>query len=202
MCKRKKVPTGISDEEMMENLDSSDVSMTESSDESEADCEVSNLENDEDNKDSDLEETIEEDPVDEEEDETIKAIKRECNRERDHPPILQCEDFITDISFHPVNNIIAVASIVGDVLLYQYSNEENVLLRSVELHTKACRDIEFSVDGNLLYSTSKDKSIMISDVETGKLVQFYEKSHDVPVYCITVIDEHLFSTGTNKIISY
>lgn len=63
----------------------------------------------------------------ESEDEVIKAIKRECTRQSDHPPTITCEDFVTDISFHPHNNILAVATIVGDVLLYEYSNEENTL---------------------------------------------------------------------------
>lgn len=190
MCQRKKSENQIIDENMDEDLESSDVSMTDSSDESGAEEEEIESENDE----SNVEEPVEED-IEDEEDEVIKAIKRECNSERDKPPPIQCEDFITDISFHPKNNILAVASIVGDVLFYEYSNQENKLVNTLELHTKACRDIEFSEDGNILYSTSKDKSIMISDVETGKLIHFFEKSHDAPVYCLSVIDEHLFSTG-------
>ncbi|CAG9862969.1 unnamed protein product [Phyllotreta striolata] len=142
---------------------------------------------------SDVDEPVE--AEEEEEDETIKAIRLESQKERDHPPSIQCEDFITDISFHPHNDLLAVATIVGDVLLYKYSNDENTLENTLELHTKACRDVEFSLDGKILFSTSKDKSIMLSDVETGKLVKFYEDSHDVPVYCLTVIDENLFATG-------
>lgn len=170
----------------------SDVSMSDSNsvasdEENEQTLESSAFEN----ADSDIEEPIDE----EEEDETIKAIRQESQKERDRPPNIKCEDFITDISFHPQNDLLAVASIVGDVLLYKYSNEENILERTLELHTRACRDIEFSADGNILFSTSKDKSIMMSDVETGKLVKFYENSHDVAVNCLTVIDENLFATG-------
>lgn len=193
MCKRKKLENTFSSEDMVEDSDSSDVSMTDSSEESESDNDI----NEEEINESNLEDTVENNIEDEEEeDEVIKAIRRECSSERSSPPQIQCEDFITDLSFHPVTNILAVASIVGDVLFYQYSNQENVLINTLELHTKACRDVEFSEDGNILYSTSKDKSIMISDVETGKLINFYENSHDVPVYCLTVIDENSFCTGT------
>jgi WD40 repeat protein len=48
----------------------------------------------------------------------------------------------------------------------------------LEVHTKACRNIDFSKDGNILFSSSKDKSIMLSDVKTGKLKQFYENAHE------------------------
>lgn len=64
----------------------------------------------------------------ESEDEVIKAIKRECERKNNHPPIIQCTDFVTDISFHPHNDILAVATIVGDVIFYKYSSEENTVL--------------------------------------------------------------------------
>lgn len=195
MCKRKKLENILSDENMDEISDS-DVSITDSSGESdieladnENEIDVSNLE--------DADGEAEDNDEIEEEDEVIKAIKRECSSERNNPPQIQCEDFVTDISFHPVKNILAVASIIGDVLLYQYSNQENILLNTLELHTKACRDIEFSEDGSILYSASKDKSVMLSDVETGKLVHFFENSHDVPLYCLTVIDNNLFCTGNH-----
>lgn len=194
MCNKKPRNSSITEninEEMDEDSDSSDVSMTDSeSEDDEEQIETSNIEE---LDKSDIEENVQEE--EEEEDETIKAIKRESNRERDHPPNIQCEDFITDISFHPQQDILAVANIVGDVLLYKYTNESNTLLNTLELHTRACRDIEFSLDGVKLFSASKDKSIMISDVDSGKLIQFYENSHDVPLYCLTVIDEHVFSTG-------
>lgn len=91
-------------------------SSTESSD---SDIEISEAENE-------AAEDVEEEE-EEEEDEVIKAIKRECERKNDHPPVINCEDFITDISFHPSSDILAVASIGGDVLFYKYSTEENNL---------------------------------------------------------------------------
>lgn len=167
------------------NSDSSDVSMTDTSEDEEDDPENQNNEAEMDENQGD----------EEEEDEVIKAIKRENQKQRDHPPIIQCEDFITDISFHPKNDILGVASIVGDVTLYKYTNEANEVLNTLELHTKACRDIEFSEDGKLLFSVAKDKSIMISDVETGKLVSFFDDAHPAPLYRVYVINENLIATG-------
>lgn len=48
----------------------------------------------------------------------------------------------------------------------------------MELHLKACRDIEFSEDGQLLFSTGKDLCIAITDVETEKLIRLYEAAHE------------------------
>ena len=61
---------------------------------------------------------------------------------------------------------------------HKYTNESTEIMNTLEVHTKACRGIEFSKDGNILFSTSKDKSIMLSDVNTGKLKQFYEDAHE------------------------
>lgn len=48
----------------------------------------------------------------------------------------------------------------------------------MELHLKACRDIEFSEDGRSLFSTGKDLCITITDVETEKLTRLYEQAHE------------------------
>jgi hypothetical protein len=58
-----------------------------------------------------------EDEEEEEEDEVVKAIKREREKCQEHPPDIQSEDFVVDISFHPKEEIIAAATITGDVIL-------------------------------------------------------------------------------------
>lgn len=132
---------------------------------------------------------------DDEEDETIRAIIAAIKKQRSHPPEIKLEDFVTDISFHPENDIIALASITGDVLLYKYTNEANTLLKTLEVHTKACRDVEWSDDGKFILTASKDKSIMITDIETEKLKNFYDDAHNTAIYKLYVIDENLFATG-------
>jgi len=59
----------------------------------------------------------EEEEEEEEEDEVVKALRREREKCREHPPDIQSEDFIVDISFHPQREIIAAATITGDVIL-------------------------------------------------------------------------------------
>lgn len=109
-----------------------------------------------DDKESSNEEELDEkEPEEDEDDELVKAIKAAKEIQRDHPPDIQTEDCIVDLCFHPVHDILAVASITGDVYIYNYSNDENQLMATHELHSKACRDIEFSEDGNTLFSCSK-----------------------------------------------
>lgn len=191
MCNKNKKRS--EENEIDSDSDDSDVSMSDS-DENQREIESSNDE-----------EEVNEDPVgeeEEEEDEVIKAIRSAAEKKRDHPPIIHCEDFITDISFHPERDLLAVATIVGDIVLYKYTNEENTIVRTFEVHTKACRDIEFSGDGKSLFSVSKDKNIMISDVESGKLVRFFDEAHEGPIYCLLVIDENIFATGKYKLVLF
>ncbi|XP_076302953.1 WD repeat-containing protein 55 homolog [Lasioglossum baleicum] len=132
---------------------------------------------------------------DDEDDEVVKAMIKSKDPQTNHPPPIETEDYVVDICFHPNTNMIAVANIVGDVLLYKYTNTETELVSTLEMHLKACRDIEFSEDGTTLFSTAKDLSIMLTDVETEKLKRLYENAHEQPVHTMTVIGEHTFATG-------
>lgn len=48
-------------------------------------------------------------------DEVVQAILRARERNRNHPPAIECEDGVAALSFHPSQNIIAVGSFTGDV---------------------------------------------------------------------------------------
>ena len=48
----------------------------------------------------------------------------------------------------------------------------------MEYHEKACRDIEFSADGKLLFVVGKDKDVIFSDVESEKLAGIFESAHE------------------------
>lgn len=139
--------------------------------------------------------TIDDYDPNDEDDEVVKKILTELKKPRLKPPNITTDDFPTDLSFHPERDILAVATVTGDILVYKYTNEENTLLYTHEVHTKGIRDIEFSTDGRDLFSCSRDKSIMVTDFETGKLKRFWEKAHDEPIYTITVLDENLVASG-------
>ncbi|XP_043516741.1 WD repeat-containing protein 55 homolog [Frieseomelitta varia] len=134
----------------------------------------------------------------EDEDEVVKAIIRSKNINTNHPPAITTEDHVVDICFHPNSNMIAVANIVGDIHLYKYNNTSTELMSTLELHLKACRDIEFNDSGTTLFSTAKDLCIMLTDVQTEKLIRLYEDAHEEPVYTMTVIGEHMFATGDDN----
>ncbi|EGI63100.1 PREDICTED: WD repeat-containing protein 55 homolog isoform X2 [Acromyrmex echinatior] len=139
-----------------------------------------------------------EDSINSDADEVVQAILHAKELHRNHPPSITLEDMITDICFHPKLDTIGVASITGDVFMYKYNNEETNLVSTIELHLKACRDIEFSEDGQLLFSTGKDLCIAITNVETEQLVRLYDKAHEQPIYTMTIISEHVFVTGDDN----
>lgn len=188
---------GASPNENIANSDdSSDVSITDSDSDDNISVNDNISINSEEHKEfNNTNEKSDSEIEEEEEDEVIKAIRKENEKQRDHPQQIICEEYITDISFHPQEDILAVSNVAGDILLYRYSNEENKLVNTYEVHTKSCRAIEFSEDGKTLFSVSKDKCIMLSNTETGQLINFYEDAHDVPLYCINILDNNLFATG-------
>ncbi|KAH8355560.1 hypothetical protein KR200_005113, partial [Drosophila serrata] len=132
---------------------------------------------------------------DDETDETVRAIIAAIKKPRSAPPEIKLEDFITDVCFHPSRDIVALATIIGDVHLYEYANEGNKLLRTIEVHSKACRDVEFTEDGRFLLTCSKDKCVMVTDMETEKLKKLYETAHDDAINTLHVLNENLFATG-------
>lgn len=131
----------------------------------------------------------------EEEDDVIAKILANTKTPRTHPPDISIDDYVVDLSFHPSEEILAAGTISGDAVIYKYSVDGNVLAKTLELHVKAIRDIEFNHDGSVLFSASKDRSILLTDMETGKFVRCYEQAHEQPVSKMNVFDEHLFATG-------
>ncbi len=127
----------------------------------------------EDDDSSDWTDTDSEDGEQEEKEETtpeddlvaaLKAAKEK--KERKSPPdiALKGEDSFTDLSLHPQNNLVAGATIEGDILLYEYANEKNEAKKKYAIHKKTVRSIDFGADGGDLYSASKDRAIKITDV--------------------------------------
>lgn len=125
----------------------------------------------------------------------VERIVAETKREQNHPPDIQTDEFVVDLSFHPISDLVAVALITGDICLYKYSLAECSVVSTYETHTKACRDVEFSDDGDTLFSASKDKGIVLTDVNTGQMVRFYDNAHEAPIYTLHTINENLFATG-------
>ncbi|XP_044750493.1 WD repeat-containing protein 55 homolog [Coccinella septempunctata] len=192
MCPSQKMNQIVMEES--QDSDSSDSSIS-ISDSDEEDNEVNMVSDSDDNK---ANKSTEENPESEEEDEVIKAMRLASKKKSNHPPPIKMEEDISTLSFHPHEEIIAIADVSGDVHLYKYSLETNACLSTLELHTTSCRDVDFSHDGNVMFSVGSDKSIMMSDMETQKLIKFYEDAHEHPINCISVVGEHLYSTGDDE----
>nr|SVE75810.1 EOG090X07S3 [Daphnia hispanica] len=133
-----------------------------------------------------------------EDDDIIVAI---CNaakpQEKVKPPDLRTSSncMVTDISFHPNEELIAISDIEGEITCYKYGNEENDLLHTLNHHKKSCRALTFNHDGALLFSASKDKSVVITDTETMKVTQCFSKAHSSPIYSLLCLDANIWASG-------
>ena len=127
------VPEEDTDEEDVPVADTDDEDVpeadTDEEDVPEADTDEDDVpKNDTDEEDVPEADTDEEEGTEnvEEEDDLIKSLKaarqkKECNC----PPDIKTSDLITDISFHPESDCIAVGGITGDLSIFKYSNEGN-----------------------------------------------------------------------------
>merc|ERR1712126_370529 len=105
-------------------------------------------------------------PVDEE-DELIKALKAAREKKvRNCPPDIKTQDNVSDLSFHPEEELVALGTIGGDLSVFRYSNEENVLKKKLKISKKNLRGVEFNESGCSLLTISKDKTFRIIDTET------------------------------------
>lgn len=77
------------------------------------------------------------------------------------PPDIFLKDHIMDIKFSPNANVLALAQVTGHVRVYSYNEKETVEQLTFDYHSDSCRAIEFSPDGNLIFTGSKDQSIAV-----------------------------------------
>ncbi|XP_051894072.1 WD repeat-containing protein 55 isoform X2 [Pristis pectinata] len=119
------------------------------------------------------------------------------SRIRETPEDITFSAIVNTIAFHPARDIIAAGDVDGDVYVFSYSCEvsENQELWSSGHHLKSCRKVAFTDNGEELVTVSKDKSIHILNVESGKLVTRIPKAHSVAINSLKLIDENLFATG-------
>lgn len=119
---------------------------------------------------------------------------------RETPEDIKLEAIVNTLAFHPDRDILAAGDIDGDIYLYSYSCTEGETkeLWSSGHHLKSCRKVEFSGDGQKLFSVSKDKAVHIMDVEAGKLVTRIPKAHKDSISALRLVDENIFATGDDE----
>ena len=177
-----------------DSASSSDVSVTDTE---------SEFDSGSDSEDGGNENTLEEGS----EDPLIKALKaakeKKKVKERDAPPDLKFSNEVTDISFHPQNNLLSVSLIDGQIDIFSYTNEENILKKRLKIHKHSVRTLEFDVPGTRVFSGSAGKgeagTIKITDVETSQVVFKAIKCHPSPLYKVKPMTEHLFASGKLKL---
>ncbi|XP_059080515.1 WD repeat-containing protein 55 homolog [Tigriopus californicus] len=131
------------------------------------------------------------------EDALIVALRQaKEQKERNAPPdITFRRSNVADISFHPQNDLIAVADMDGQITLFEYSNEKNVAKKKLQIHKKTVRSMEFDSSGRHLYSGSKDRSFKITDLETGQIKLKVSKAHESPLNRVRPVNEFICATG-------
>ena len=86
--------------------------------------------------------------------------------------------------------------------------------RTMKVHKRSVRAVQFSPDGQSILSVSKDKSIKLRSAETGKIVNKYLGAHEYgicmgsfsidalslfncssPINCLCVVDNCVLATG-------
>uniref|UniRef100_T2M5J7 WD repeat-containing protein 55 n=1 Tax=Hydra vulgaris TaxID=6087 RepID=T2M5J7_HYDVU len=113
------------------------------------------------------------------------------------PPEIKLKTEVFGIDFHPISNVVAAGEINGRVTLYSISPEGNKTLLTLKQHKKACRSVLFSKTGDKLYSCSKDKSIKVTDMNTGSVLHDKQKAHEKPINCMEIISENYMASGSD-----
>jgi len=114
------------------------------------------------------------------------------------PSNLQFDSQVFDFAFHPKEDIIAAGLITGHIECFRYNLEENVKVWQERPSKKSVRGLEFSHDGSVLYSISKDKSITAIDASTGSTRLKLAGAHDHPLNTLLVLNDNMLATGDDQ----
>ncbi|XP_065202910.1 WD repeat-containing protein 55 homolog isoform X2 [Planococcus citri] len=131
-------------------------------------------------------------------DDILLMLRNGANSKKLQPPDILNDDAVTDISFSPTHDIIAVATAEGDIYLYSYDVENTQVALKYSAHMGSCRRIEFDDQGESIYSISDDKCIIVADANSGKFKNVFDDAHSHPIYSLLVINDNLFSTGDDE----
>ncbi len=105
---------------------------------------------------------------------------------RHEPPDIYMDDHIMDIKFSPNANVLALGQITGEVKVYGYTEEATKQMLTFTYHTDSVRQVVFSPDGNILYTSSTDGSIGV--VSNGKLEGRLPGAHPSPINSLIHIE--------------
>lgn len=98
------------------------------------------------------------------------------------PQDIFLDDHAMDLAFSPTANVLAVGQVTGHVRIYSYNDQETKEQLTFNYHTDSCRALEFSPDGNLVYTGSKDGSLAV--ITAGAMAGRILTAHEAPIYSI------------------
>ena len=65
-------------------------------------------------------------------------------------------------------------------------------------HDDSIRNVAFSKDGNIVYSTSSDRSIALVDMTKFEPKKIFNEAHECAISAICPINVNLFATGDDS----
>jgi WD40 repeat protein len=99
-----------------------------------------------------------------------------------------------DLKFSPNANVIAVAQVTGHVRVYSYNDKETTEQLTFDFHSESCRTLDFSPDGEIIYTGSADKSFGV--ITNGKMQGQIKDAHPSPVHVVKHLeDNNMIATG-------
>jgi WD40 repeat protein len=107
---------------------------------------------------------------------------------------------IFDLCFHPALHILAVGLVDGTVQLHHISPDAHALVGSMQAHTSACRGLDFSRSGTVMYSVSSDGSIDSFALDGGDIVRtaHCKNVRNAAVNALTVCTNDVIATGDDN----
>jgi WD40 repeat protein len=91
-----------------------------------------------------------------------------------------------DLKFSPTSNVLALSQVTGAVRIYSYNDQETKEQMVFNYHTDSVRAVEFSNDGNVIYTGSKDQSLAV--ITNGQMAGRIMDAHDAPISTVHHMD--------------
>ena len=111
------------------------------------------------------------------------------------PDDIVCQSRILDITFSPTNDVICIGDMHGNISLYNYANLQTPQkIFSLKAHDDTTRNVKFNDQGNLLFSTSSDGSVTVTDLNAQRVFIKNAKAHNGEIFALDV-SGNIFTTG-------
>jgi len=91
-----------------------------------------------------------------------------------------------DMKFSPTANVLALGQVTGAVRVYSYNDQETKEQMTFNYHTDSVRAIEYSTDGNMIYTGSKDLSLAV--ITNGQMAGRIMDAHPAPIFTVLHVE--------------